>query len=93
MERLDADGIGRPDRDALTEVERQAVAEHRRKAEASLAQLEILHHKHLSEIFDPAERARAEEEYRIERRRIEERRDRDIDRLRQPADDPDSRQS
>ena len=61
MERLDADGIGRPDQDALSDAQRQAAAEHRRKAEASLAQLEILHHKHLNEILDPAERARAEE--------------------------------
>lgn len=82
LERLEADGIDRPDRDALTEADREAVAELRRKAEADLAQLEILHHKALAGTLDPAERARAEEEYRIDRQRIEERRDREIARVR-----------
>ena len=82
LERLDRDGIERPRREALTDDVRARMAETRQRAEAKLAELEILHQKKARSIADAAERERADEEYRIERRRIEERRDRDLERLR-----------
>ena len=80
LERLDSQGIERPgDLDAET---RRQIAEARSKAEADLAKLEILHRERLAAHSDPREARRAEEEYAIDRRRIEDRRDRDIARLR-----------
>jgi hypothetical protein len=93
LEQLDSSGIGRPDQDALSEETRAAVAEIRRKAEAKLASLEILHGQRLAELGDPTTRQQAEQEYRAEKAGIIERRERDIDRLRASADRPDSSQS
>jgi hypothetical protein len=85
LERLESGGIARPDQSALSDETRAAMAESRQKAEAKLAELEILHTKEMDGLFDPAERARAEEEYSLGRRMIEERRDREIDRLREAS--------
>jgi hypothetical protein len=82
LERLERDGIGRPRRETLTDEVRARMAEARQKAEAKLAELEILHQKKVRSITDPAERTRSEDEYSLERRRIEERRDRELERLR-----------
>ena len=80
LERLDGQGIERPG--ALDETIRRQIAEVRNKAEADLAKLEILHRERLSAQADPLEARRAEEEYAIDRRRLEERRDAAIARLR-----------
>ena len=80
LERLEKQGIERPDEDALDDATRERMAEVRSKAQAELAQLEILHRSRLAE--DPVAAAKAEEEYLIDRRRIEERRDRQIETLR-----------
>ncbi len=82
LERLDSQGIGRPDETALSSETRQQVSEARVKAHAKLAEIEILHSKSLEGIFDPLERQRVEQEYRAERQRIEARRDRRIESLR-----------
>lgn len=82
LERLEREGIARPRRETLTDEVRSRMAETRQRAEAKLAELEILHRKKLASIAEAAERQRADEEYRIERLRIEERRDRDLERLR-----------
>ena len=58
------------------------VAEVRQKAEADLAKLQILHRERMAALSDPLEARRAEEEYAIDRRRLEERRDSAIARLR-----------
>ena len=76
LEKLDATGIERPHSDALT----QEVKE--KMAEAKIAELEILHRKSLGKIGDPHARRTEEEEYASERRRIEEKRDRDLAELR-----------
>lgn len=80
LERLEGQGIERPG--ALDETIRRQIAEVRNKAEADLAKLEILHRERLSAQADPLEARRAEEEYAIDRRRLEERRDAAIARLR-----------
>ncbi len=80
LERLDSRGIERPS--ALDEDTRRQIAEVRTKAEADLAKLEILHRGRMQAQTDPQEARRAEEEYAIDRRRLEERRDGAIARLR-----------
>lgn len=81
LERLESHGIERPG--SLDEATRGKIAEARAKAEADLAKLEILHRERMSAEVDPAEAQRAEEEYAADRRRIEDRRDTAIARLRE----------
>ena len=80
LERLASRGIERPG--SLDEATRKKIAEVRAKAEADLAKLEILHRERMSAEADPAKAHRAEEEYAVDRRRLEERRDTAIARLR-----------
>ena len=82
LERLEQQGIERPREEALSDAERGQVAEARRRAEAKLAELEILHRDRLAKIADPAERDKEEKDFRHERGRIEERRDAEIRRIR-----------
>lgn len=82
LERLEADGIERPDEDRLRPEIREEIEAARRKAEAELAELEILHRDRLRELGDPRKRENEKEEYRAERRRIERARDRRIAELR-----------
>lgn len=74
LERLERQGIERPREDALSDEVRAQIAEVRSKAEAELAQLEIMHRQTLAKA-GPGEVAQLEEEYVRERRRIEERRE------------------
>ena len=82
LERLESQGIERPREEALSEAERDQVAEVRRKAEAKIAEMEILHKSSLEILVDPAERELAEKDFRHERQRVESRRDREIERIR-----------
>jgi hypothetical protein len=82
LERMSAQGIEPPREESLGAEGREKAAALRQKAEAKIAELEILHKSSLAKIFDPAAREKAEEEYRRERRRIEEERDRQIGKLR-----------
>lgn len=82
LERLEKQGIERPREESLTDAVREKVAAARQKAEARLAELEILHKDRLKGVYDPAKRQEEEEEYVRERRRIEEDRDRKIEELR-----------
>ena len=83
MERLRA-----ADRDAgieettLDDAQKTAIAEARAVASSRLAEREILFRDALRKVQDPAEREKAEEEYRIDRGRIEVDRDRAIERIR-----------
>jgi len=83
LERLEKQGIERPREEAFGDELREKIADVRRKAEAKLAELEILHKNRLKTIFEPAKRQEEEEEYVRERRRIEEERERKIAELRQ----------
>ena len=80
LERMEKQGIERPE--SLTGEVRDQVAEVRRQAEAKLAELEILYRDSLRKAFDPGKRQEEEENYVRERRRIEEDRDRKIEKLR-----------
>jgi hypothetical protein len=80
LERLDAQGIERPREEALSDALKGEIAGLRKKAEARLAELEILHRDRIRKTADPDARSEQEEEYLRERRRIEEDRDRRIER-------------
>ncbi len=85
LERMEQQGISKPREEALGEEALQEIGEARRQAEAKLAELEILHRDRLRAVHDPAKRKEDEEEYVRERRRIEEGRDRKIEKLREPG--------
>ena len=82
LERMEKQGIERPREETFGDELREKIAETRRKAEAKLAELEILHKNSLQKSYDPAKRQEAEEEYVRERRRIEDERERKIEELR-----------
>lgn len=82
LERLESQGITRPDESALSDATRQAMAEARRKAQARLAQLQIMHEDDLRGAQDPAQRAQSEQRYLEERRATERALEDELDRLR-----------
>ncbi len=86
LERLQNLGI-EPPSENLDPSLREQIRQLQSQAEAKLAELEILHRDRLRKTAEPGERATAEEEYRLERRRVEAERDRKIQKLRgTPAD-------
>jgi len=85
LERLEEQGIERPRDEGLSPEVRDQIAELRNQSEAKLAELEILFHDSLKGAAGLSERVKVEEEYAEDRRRVEERRDRDIERLRSPG--------
>lgn len=82
LERLEKQGIERPREETFGEELREKIADVRRKAEAKLAELEILHQDRLKTLYEPAKRQEEEEDYLRERRRIEDDRERKIAELR-----------
>ncbi|MCP3960367.1 MAG: hypothetical protein GY719_21190 [bacterium] len=82
LERLEQQGIERPRQEALSDAEREQVAEIRRRADAKVAELEILHRDRLAKIADPVKREEEERDYRHEKQRIAEDRDRKIEKIR-----------
>jgi hypothetical protein len=85
LERMEKQGIERPREETFSDEARDQIAEARRKAEASLAELEILHKNRLKTIYDSAKRQEEEEEYLRDRRRIEDQRERKVEELRGKA--------
>ncbi len=66
----------------LTDAQKANIAELRQLATAKLAQLKILHQSSLAKTFDPGERDLLDENYRREVQRIEEDRERKIEKIR-----------
>jgi hypothetical protein len=87
LERLESQGIERPDATALSSETRELMSQARIKAQAKLAEIEIMHGKSLEGIFDPLELEQAGQQYRAERQRIEARRDGEIETLRSAKND------
>jgi hypothetical protein len=85
LERMEKQGIERPREETFSDEARELIAEARRKAEASLAEIEILHKNRLKTMYDPAKRQEEEEEYLRDRRRIEDQRERKVEELRGKA--------
>lgn len=81
LEKLDDAGIERPDPGTLSAEVRQQMEEVRSRAEAQLAELEIMFKKSHA-AADPGEQAELEDNYSRDRERIESRRDRDLEKLR-----------
>lgn len=68
---------------ALSGDQKKAIAAARQRSQAKLAEAEILHHDQRRKAMeDPEALAKVEEEYRIERRRIEDAREREIEKIR-----------
>lgn len=87
MERLrqkDAD-TGIVDRPP-TEEQKAAIAEARSLHASKIAELEILHRSKLAGLFDPAERAQADEDYRRDLGRASEELERKIGKIRAKGD-------
>jgi hypothetical protein len=82
LERLASQGIEPPREEALSAETRERIAAARQKTAAKLAELEILHRDALRKVHEPLAREKAEEEYGRERRRLEEERDRQVEKLR-----------
>jgi hypothetical protein len=82
LERMEKQGIERPREESFGDELREKIAETRRKAEAKIAELEILHKNSMKSVYDHAKRQEDEEAYHRERRRLEEERDRKIEELR-----------
>jgi hypothetical protein len=82
LERMEKQGIERPREDGFSPEVLQKIGEARQFAEAKLAELQILHQDRLRKIADPVKRQEEEADYVRERRRIEDDRDRKIEKLR-----------
>lgn len=83
LERLEKEGIAPPRGEALSQETREKIAEVRRYAEAKLAELHILHQDKMKSLTDFGKRAEQEDYFKRERQRIEEERDRKVEKLRE----------
>ena len=83
MERLEvADRESGVKEISLSGVQKEAIAQARSVAASRLAEREILFRDAIRKTADPAERDKVEDEYRIDRKRIEDERDRAIESIR-----------
>jgi hypothetical protein len=67
----------------VTEAQKAQIAEIRNFYQAKLAEAEVMHKSKLATIFDPGERETIEREYRRERERLTDERERKIAKIRQ----------
>ena len=82
MERLRAADPKEAKQPALSAKQKEAIAEARRVAASKRAEREILFQDALKQIRDPADREKAEGEYAIDRKRIDEDCERQIEAIR-----------
>jgi predicted nucleic acid-binding Zn-ribbon protein len=71
MERLRAADPAGEKKSPLSPKQKEAIAEARRVAAARVAEREVMFHDAMKQTQDPAEREKAEGEYRIDRKRID----------------------
>ena len=83
MERLTAqDRAAGIEKHPLTDAQKKGIAELRQKAKASLAELEILRAKSITEAMgDPEKLVEIDEHYEVDRKRIESRLEDDVTRI------------
>jgi hypothetical protein len=82
MERLRAADPAGTKKSSLSAKQKEEIAEARRVATARLAEREILFQDALQKTHDPAEREKAEGEYRIDRKRIDDDLERKVEAIR-----------
>jgi hypothetical protein len=82
MERLRAADPAGTKKSSLSAKQKEEIAEARRVAAARLAEREILFQDALKRMHDPAEREKAEAEYRIDRKRIDDDLERKVEAIR-----------
>ena len=82
MERLRAADPAGTKKSSLSAEQKEGIAEARRVAAARLAEREILFQDALKKTHDPAEREKAEGEYRIDRSRIDDDLERKVEAIR-----------
>ncbi|MEM7354278.1 MAG: hypothetical protein AAF657_25965 [Acidobacteriota bacterium] len=82
LEKMEQRGIERPREEALSDADREQMAEIRRRADAKVAELEILHKDRLAKIEDPMQRKEEQEDFERERQRVEDDRDRKVEQIR-----------
>ena len=82
LERLEQQGIERPRDEALSDAEREQVAEVKRRAEAKIAELQILHKDRLAKLGDVMQRQEEEQDFQRERQRVEDEKERKIRQIR-----------
>jgi hypothetical protein len=66
-----------------TDAQKAQIAEIRNFYEAKLAEVQVMHHSKIVSVFDPAERETLEKEYRRERERLSDERDRKVAKVRE----------
>ncbi len=81
LERLDEQGIDRPRDEAYDDKTREAMEDIRQRAEARIAELRIMNEK--AKADDPANSPALDQELRVEIDRVESKRDRDLENLRE----------
>ena len=67
----------------LTDAQKTQIAEIRNFYEAKLAEAQVMHHSKIISVHDPAERETLEREYRRERERLGDERDRKVAKARE----------
>ncbi len=82
LEQMEKQGIEPPRDGALSDADREQMAEVRRRAEAKIAELEIMHQGRLAKVASLDERQQELDGFKRERQRIEEDRDRKLEALR-----------
>ena len=82
MERLRAADPAGTKKSSLSAKQKEEIAEARRVAAARLAEREILFQDALKQMHDPAEREKAEGEYRTDRKRINDDLERKVEAIR-----------
>lgn len=82
LERMEASGIDRPREESFSDAQRAELADAKMRAEAKLAELDILHRDKLAKLADPKAIAEQDEYFRREKARIEDERERRLAQIR-----------
>lgn len=86
LEQMEKQGIERPRESAVSDEVRAEMAEVRRRAEAKVAELEIMHRQRLSKATSPVEREQELDDFKRQRQRIDNDRDDKLAQLRGQRD-------
>ncbi len=86
LEQMEKQGIERPREGAVSDQVRAQMAEVRRRAEAKVAELEIMHRQRLSKAASSVEREQELDDFKRQRQRIDNDRDEKVAQLRGQRD-------